>query len=356
MPPNFWQKHNLLSYCLTPFSTVYRIIIFLRRLLYKLKIKKTTHFKIPIIVVGNITIGGTGKTPLVIWLASFLKQQGYRPGIVSRGYGGKTIYPCVVDAKSSAEQVGDEPLLIVRNTQCPLVVDPNRVNAVKKLLTDCDCNIVISDDGLQHYALGRDMEIAVVDSARKWGNGFCLPAGPLREPVSRLNTVDFIVFNSGNQDISLPCSSSGSVQDAGKSTQRAQAMETAIVMRLTPFDFCQVINPHKTRMISDFKNKTIHAVAGIGNPQRFFDSLRAMGLMIIEHPFADHYQFQFKDFSFAPEETIIVMTEKDAVKCEVFADARFWYLPVRATLPEDFGIQILNKMNRRRNVGRIKPT
>ncbi len=344
MMQDCWQHRTFLTYCLTPFSGIYRIITSLRRLLFRLKIKKTTHFKIPIIIVGNITVGGTGKTPLVIWLANFLKQQGFKPGIVSRGYGGKNVcYPCAVTINSDPQQVGDEAVLIARNTHCPMVVDPNRVRAVTQLLQDHDCNIVISDDGLQHYALGRTIEIAVIDAARGFGNGFCLPAGPLREPVKRLDEVDFVIINGKLEH------DNGSIQKR-RSAQGALATEPTkeqaeINMLLISADFCQLINSVNTKKSDYFKNQTVHAVAGIGNPQRFFDSLRAMGLTIIEHLFADHYNFQLKDFNFAKPDEWIIMTEKDAVKCQAFADDRYWYLPVRAELPENFGAQLLGKIS-----------
>lgn len=298
---NFWYSKNLLAYCLLPLSFLYRIIIALRKWLYQRNIKPVTRFNVPVIIVGNITVGGTGKTPLVIWLAHFLKQQGYKPGIVSRGYGGVAAqYPVMVTATSDVKVVGDEPLLIARNTQCPLVVDPNRVQAVKKLLADTECNIVISDDGLQHYALGRNVEMIVVDGDRKFGNQFCLPAGPLREPMTKLTNVDLIVT-------------------------------TGVEQVLVPHAFCQVTNSNITQTLNYFQNKTVHAVAGIGNPQRFFKLLRKMGLTVIEHAFPDHHVFQPKDLCFG-EDAIILMTEKDAVKCEKFAGENVWYLSVRAEL------------------------
>lgn len=309
---NFWYRKNLFSYFLLPLSFLYRAITAARKFLYKTKLKKITNFNVPVIIVGNITVGGTGKTPLVIWLANFLKQQGYKPGIVSRGYGGKSAqYPVIVTANSDPKVVGDEPLLIVRNAQCPMVVDPNRVQAVKQLLAGTDCNIVISDDGLQHYALGRDVEIVVVDGERKFGNQFCLPAGPLREPISRLNSVDFVITNG-------------------------------IEQKLMPASFRQVNNPSINQSVNYFKNKTIHAVAGIGNPQRFFNSLRELGLNIIEHPFPDHYFFQSHDVNFGDE--VVVVTEKDAVKCEKFAGDNVWCLAVRAELPEKFKTDLLSKL------------
>jgi tetraacyldisaccharide 4'-kinase len=305
-----WQTKNTLAYLLLPLSFLYRTIIAIRKWLYQKKIKKTTTFPVPVIVVGNITVGGTGKTPLVIWLANFLRQHGYHPGIVSRGYGAKALqYPMTVMPESDPSLVGDEPLLIVRNTQCPMVVDPQRVRAVKKLLLDTRCDIVISDDGLQHYALGRAIEMVVVDGARKFGNEFCLPAGPLREPIARLNTVNFVITNGVEQ-------------------------------KLIPTSFRRVNNSTIVQTVNDFKNKTIHAVAGIGYPPRFFNLLRELGLTIIEHSFPDHHKFQATDLIFS-EDAIIVMTEKDAVKCEKFAQDTVWYLAVEAQLNAEVGEKIL---------------
>ena len=290
-----------------PLAFLYYVIISLRRFFYKIGLKKTKYFSVPVIVVGNITVGGTGKTPLVIWLAHVLKQQGFKPGIVSRGYGGKMRhYPLIVNSKSIVTQTGDEALLIARQTQCPVVIDPERVNAVQTLLQTTDCNIVISDDGLQHYALGRDIEIAVIDGTRRFGNGFYLPAGPLRESVKQLATVDFVVSNGA-----------------------AQSCEYA--MQLMVNRFHQVTQPDVSVDANFFSNKTIHAVAGIGNPARFFATLRQLGLIIIEHPFPDHYLFKKTNFNYG-DDAIIVMTEKDAVKCEQFATKNFWYLPVQANV------------------------
>jgi tetraacyldisaccharide 4'-kinase len=307
---SFWASRNFVAYCLTPLSLLYRLIIGLRRFSYRHGLKKITRFKVPVIVVGNITTGGTGKTPLVIWLVDFLKQQGFKPGIVSRGYGGRSLcYPQIVYPNSDPKEVGDEAVLLTRRTQCPMVIDPKRVNAVKKLLQDTNCNIVISDDGLQHYALERDIEIAVIDGERRFDNGFCLPAGPLREPIKRLKEVDFIVSNG-------------------------KAETSEYQMRLVSEDF----------LLEKFKNKVVHAVAGIGNPQRFFKTLHGLGLMIIEHTFPDHYLFKANDFGFLKENEFVIMTEKDWVKCEAFVDERFLCLPVRAELDKKFGEQLLNKL------------
>jgi tetraacyldisaccharide 4'-kinase len=311
--PDYWYKPSFFCYLLAPFACLYRLIVATRCLLYKYGIKKVTKFEIPIIIVGNITVGGTGKTPLVIWLAKFLRNHGFRPGIISRGYGGhNTIYPYEVNNNSNVAEVGEEALLIKRRTQCPMVVAPHRVKAVQKLLETSNCNIVISDDGLQHYALGRDIEIAVIDAERCFGNGFCLPAGPLREPIKRLQEVDFIV-------------------------------ETSKSMQLLPNKLYNITNPDLTKTLSKFGGKTVHAIAGIGNPQRFFKMLSNNNIKVIEHPFPDHYAYRSWDLTFN-DKLPILMTEKDAVKCEQFADQKYWCVPVSAKLDNLFAENFLSKL------------
>ncbi len=270
-------------------------------------------------MIGNLTVGGSGKTPLLIEIAKFLQKKGWRPGIISRGYGGKaTHYPCRVHAKSNPREVGDEPLLIVRHTACPTIVDPKRSRGVKALLGKTNCNIVLSDDGLQHLALGRNIEIVVIDGQRRFGNGFCLPAGPLREPISRLKTVDFIV-------------------------SKGKACPNEFEMKVISGHFYQLIQPENKKNADYFYGKKLHAVAGIGNPEQFFSSLRTLGLTIIEHPFPDHHFFKLRDFNYG-KDAIILMTEKDAVKCEGLVDARLWCLKAKATLDESFYNALLGRI------------
>jgi tetraacyldisaccharide 4'-kinase len=299
---------------LLPLSWLFRLIIIIRRWLYQLKIKKVNRFSVPIIVIGNITVGGTGKTPLVIWLANLLSQQGYKPGIVSRGYKVKNITkPRLITTNSSVTEAGDEPLIIARHTNCPIAITPNRSKAIELLINQHNCNIIISDDGLQHYAMARDIEIVVVDGQRQFGNGWLLPAGPLREPISRLKSVDFVVYNTVN-------------------------------MHLQPATSLTAVNDNQRYLnISELTSKKVHAVAGIGNPQRFFTTLRQLGLQIIEHPFPDHYNFQKNDIDF-DKNSIIIMTEKDAVKCTEISDSRHWFLPVTVELEKDLTNNILSRI------------
>lgn len=294
-----WYQKNIICYFLFPLSLLYRAIIFIRRFLYQYKIFSVTRVTVPVIVVGNITVGGTGKTPLVIALVNFLKTNGLRPGVVTRGYRKKSKAACVVDQNSDPIFVGDEAVLIAKNTNVPVISGANRAKNAKLLIEKFQCDVIVSDDGLQHYALARDLEIAVIDSSRRFGNGFCLPAGPLREPISRLKSVDCIVANG-----------------------IAQSGEFSMQFILD--DVISVIDDNKKILFSELAHKKIMALAGIGNPKRFFDALTVKNLTFDKKIFPDHYPFQKKDFEgiFAD---IILMTEKDAVKCRAFADARFFY-------------------------------
>ncbi|MEE8387397.1 MAG: tetraacyldisaccharide 4'-kinase [Acidiferrobacterales bacterium] len=301
---NRWQTINIVSLALWPLSIIYCVIVALRRLAYQTGVLKSISVGLPVIVVGNITVGGTGKTPLVIWLADWLKTQGHRPGIVLRGYGGKSkIWPRQVQAESSAVDVGDEAVLLARRTACPVVAAPDRVAAARELVHHTDCTIIISDDGLQHYRLRRDYEISVVDGQRGYGNGFCLPAGPLREPAGRVKKVNLVVTNG-------------------------KAEEGTLTMEVKPTAF-RNIRSNKQVPLNDFKNKAVHAIAGIGNTARFFDTLRSIGTKTVNHPFPDHYRFSENDLDFGDNLDIII-TEKDAVKCTRFAGTNCWVLMVDA--------------------------
>lgn len=316
---NAWYQKSPLLYSLVPFSLIYQAIVRSKRWLYVSGYKKQQRFSAPIIIVGNLTVGGTGKTPLLIELVHFFSKNGYRPGVVTRGYGGKPkTLPLLVTPDTCPEASGDEALLIAQKTRCPVMVSPKRVLGVEKLISDHHCNIILSDDGLQHYALHRDIEIAVVDGARRFGNEFCLPAGPLREPKNRLKDVDFIV-TQGNPEPG----------EWG--------------MQLRPEPIYALLNPHQKLDLARAQQKPIHAIAGIGNPSRFFNQLTAMGFTVLPHAFPDHYVYQYEDIRFEDNLTVI-MTEKDAVKCELFADHRHWCLPVKAQYDEQLNGLLLNKL------------
>lgn len=284
-----WYSRHFLSCLLFPFSLLYRMVIFVRRLLYRSHVFKTHHLPAPVVVVGNITVGGTGKTPFVIALVKALQAAGIRPGIITRGYRGRnTAWPCVVCAEDSPLLLGDEAVLLAQKTNVPVVAGPKRVEDALFLLEKYKVDVIISDDGLQHYALDRDLEIVLIDETRRFGNGFCLPAGPLREPQSRLKTVDIVVRNG-------------------------------VEMKFVIDDIVSLQN--SSQSLSVDANTTVIAIAGIGNPLRFFESLKEKGLCFDEKIFPDHYAFQKNDINKLTQD-IIIMTEKDAVKCKDFADAR----------------------------------
>ncbi len=314
-----WYSQNMLTHLLKPVSWLFCGIVAIRRTLYSLKILKSTKLDVPVIVIGNISVGGTGKTPLVIWVAKFLKESGFTPGIISRGYQGKAkSWPQQVRPDSDPVIVGDEAILISRQAACPMAVGPDRVAAAKALLKYSDCDIIISDDGLQHYALQRTIEVIVVDGVRRFGNGYCLPAGPLRETTSRLDKVDFVVTNG------IAAQGEFAMRYSGK-----------ILVNLTQTD--------SKLMLSEFKNKKVHAVSAIGNPQRFFDYLRGQGLDIIEHIFPDHYMYTRDDIIF-DDDLAVIMTEKDAVKCQRYSLENYWYLPVNVEMKKEFGLRLLDKI------------
>lgn len=315
---SWYQKHPL-RWLLLPLSFVYRFIVFLRKHAYQRDILTRHKMPVPVIVVGNISVGGTGKTPFVIWLAEQLKQTGYSPGIISRGYGSKApAYPFEVNSDSSASQAGDEPLLISRRTQCPVIIDPDRSQAAVHLLSRHHCDVIISDDGLQHYALKRDIEITLVDGNRRFGNKLCLPAGPLREPMSRLKTVDFVVYNGSEEN-------------------------PLYQMQLDAAEWVNLVDSSKRLPVNAFADREVHAVAGIGNPQRYFDLLCDYKMIVHPHAFADHHAFSMGDLNFG-DNLPLLMTEKDAVKCQQYAQAHHWYLPVSARIDDDLLQAIVKKL------------
>jgi tetraacyldisaccharide 4'-kinase len=314
-----WYSPRLtaLAALLLPLSLLFGVLVALRRLLYRCGVLRSVRLPVPVVVVGNITVGGSGKTPLVATLARALEERGFHPGIVSRGHGRDDEHgtPVGVGPDADPGRVGDEPLLLAR-AGYPVVVGRDRVAAGRALLAwHPACDVILSDDGLQHYRLARSVEIAVVDAARALGNGWLLPAGPLREPASRLDEVHAVVVLRGPGDA------------AGLERPGAHAMT------LVPDRFVRVNDPLATAPASAFARERVHALAGIGHPARFFAQLAAMGIAATPHALADHYRFAPGDLGIADAEAIL-MTEKDAVKCEPFADERCWYLPVRARVDE----------------------
>lgn len=327
--PSQWQTVSWPQILLFPISLIFYLLVSLRGFLYRVGLIKSVRLPVPVVVVGNITIGGAGKTPFTIALVKKLKALGLKPGVISRGYGRETQSVLSVQADSLATEVGDEPLLIARSAQCPVFVGADRIQAGQALLNaNPDCNIIISDDGLQHYRMRRDYEIVIVDAVRGFGNQLLLPAGPLREPIRRLENVDVIIYNQ---------------QSGSSNTNELLRRDKTYQMQLSPADLYQLSAPQHTALPSQFKRKKVVAVAGIGHPQRFFDTLMALGLSFEPIAFADHATYGASDFA-KIDADVIVMTEKDAVKCEVFADDRFWVLPVNAQLPPPLITALIEKL------------
>ncbi len=312
------DTRGIVNYLLLPVSGIFYLLSRFRKFLYKVKLFTIYDFNVDVIVVGNITVGGSGKTPIVITLAKHFRQQGKRVGVVSRGYGGSHQQGSLsVNQNTEAQLSGDEPLLIAIQAQVPVMVNTDRAQAVKDLVIEHNVDLVISDDGLQHYAMGRQVEIVVVDGKRRFGNGFFLPAGPLRESESRLKTVDFII-NNGAEHVGEITSTLKALMFVNVATNEEQ-----------PLEF--------------FNQKTCHAVAGIGYPQRFFDTLIQLGVEVETHAFADHYTFTQTDLAF-DDDYPILMTAKDCVKCIEFATDQMWYLHVEAELSDDFLTELTNKL------------
>ena len=319
-PEQHWYRLSALSLALWPASLVYRLLVALRRFAYSSGALQALRLPVPVIVVGNVVAGGTGKTPLVLWLAAALRKRGWKPGILSRGYRGSAAAPMEVAAASPAELVGDEPLLLARHGGCPVWIGRERATAAAGLLAaHPECDVLILDDGLQHYRIARDIEIAVEDE-RGAGNGFLLPAGPLREPASR--RVDAWVANTASCGTHSPC----------------------FRMDLRGDTFRRVAAPRVSAPAAAFAGKRLHAVAGIGNPQRFFDHLARLGLATVNHAFPDHHAYAASDLDFGDCEALL-MTEKDAVKCESFAREHWYALQVEAELAPAFFDFILAKLN-----------
>lgn len=322
---NFNSKCENIGRCLLmPFSYLYIAINNYQR---KSQTKNLTKLACPVIVVGNITVGGTGKTPLTIHIVKLLQQAGYKPAIITRGYGGKsTTWPQSVTADSDASLVGDEAVLMAQRTNVPVYAGANRLESVAQLLKAHDCDVIVSDDGMQHYKLPRDIQIAVIDGKRQLGNGYCLPAGPLREKKQRLDSCDLIVVN-------------------GKSTlDEASHKENHYFEMNLSGKILINLSTNEEKQLTDFSDQEVQALTGIGNPQRFYSTLEAQGLKLITNSFPDHYAFDKNDLLFS-DDAIVIMTEKDAVKCKplIGATKQYWYLPVTANLSDDFDDLLLNK-------------
>lgn len=316
-----WHERAGWLILLWPVSVLFQALSKIRRWLQQPKRRPADHTA-PLIVVGNISLGGTGKTPLLITLCEELQMQGFKPGIISRGYGGAApSYPLSVDGDSDVRHSGDEAFLIAEKTGCPVYVDPDRSAALQALLCNEDVDVVLSDDGLQHYKLYRDLEIVVVDGERLFSNGFCMPAGPLRESVSRLNEVQYIVVN-------------------GEPAREIPQLKSASTMQLQPRSLVNLVSGEKRPFAGapfNMGNK-LQAVSALGNPQRFYSLLERLPYQVETFSFPDHHNFTAADFEEQgiDEHQPVVMTEKDAVKCRQFAKSNFWYLSVEVNIESQF--------------------
>lgn len=314
-----WYGSGKSYWLLCPLAWLFEAAVRLRRQIYTSFPQRP--LPVPVIVVGNLTVGGTGKTPLVVWLARFLRARGIRPGVICRGYGGKRLGPVVVTEGADPIMVGDEAVLLARLCGCPVVAGKQRRRAAEWLLAHEDCQVIISDDGLQHYKLPRQIEILVVDGIRRFGNGRCLPAGPLREPVGRRQAVDLVVCH-------------GPLAEPGE--WRMQLLANKAI---------SLVDEHRWLPLHNWQGQSVHAMAGIGHPQRFFELLRERGIAVHRHVFPDHHRYNRREINFAGDLPVL-MTEKDAVKCLPLADQRHWYVPVSAHLPGGFGECVLKLLRK----------
>jgi tetraacyldisaccharide 4'-kinase len=299
-----WYERASPPWWLLPLSLTYGAVAGSRRYLYAKQLRKSTRLPAPVVVVGNLSVGGTGKTPLVCWLVERLIELKFKPGIVTRGYGGTSRAVRLIDSSDDPKVVGDESILLARRTRATVAIGRDRA-AASQLLVNAGCDIVVSDDGLQHYALARDCEIVVIDGDRRFGNGWLLPAGPLREPPGRLKVADAVVVNGGRALLK------------GAFSMRLEAKVAVALLG-------GALQP-----LAALGGKTVHAIAGIGNPERFFNMLRSRGIEVCGHPLADHAHLTRADIEFFDDKPVL-MTEKDAVKCTAFAGERHWYVPVNA--------------------------
>lgn len=325
--PGFWQSRSLAAILLLPLSALFWLLSRIRRLLFHCGLLTVRRVPVPVVVVGNIAVGGSGKTPVVAWLVTRLREAGFTPGIVSRGYGGRARGVALVGADDDPGEYGDEPVLLAQLARCPVAVGAARVEAALALLAAYpDCDVIVSDDGLQHYRLHRDVEIAVVDEAAL-GNRWLLPAGPLREGLPRLRRVDVVIAHG-------PLS---------RSVVRRLHGQPVFTMRLEGTHVRALADPADQRPLADFRGRRVHAIAGIGRPQRFFAQLAAHGLDVVPHAFADHHRFSPADLDVGVGEPKI-LTAKDAVKCRPFAPPDSWEFPVTARIGAGAIERILEKL------------
>jgi tetraacyldisaccharide 4'-kinase len=325
-----WYGSSGAAALLAPLSWLYGAVVAARRSAYARGWFASHHVARPIVVIGNLTVGGTGKTPLTVWLALALRERGYRVGIVSRGYGRSGDAPRAVEPDDDWRVVGDEPLLLRRHASCPTIVGTDRVAAANALVAQ-GVDVILADDGLQHLRLARDFELVVVDGARGFGNQRLLPAGPLREGISRLSTANVIVVNGKAEHASL----AGAIA-------AVPAARHVLEMRLELGDALALAGG-ESRPLDRFRGELVHAVAGIGNPARFFRELRGRGIEPVEHAFPDHHPFAPADLDFG-DRLPVLMTEKDAVKCRSFADARLWQVPVAVRFGEAHARELLDSL------------
>ncbi|SEP95335.1 tetraacyldisaccharide 4'-kinase [Basfia succiniciproducens] len=315
----FWYTESWIAYLLLPFSCLFWLMSQCRRWLFQAGIIKSYRAPVPIVIVGNLSVGGNGKTPVVIWLVKALQQKGLRVGVISRGYGSQSaVYPLLVTEKTDPLEGGDEPVLIAQRTQVPVCISANRQQAIELLLQTQPCDVIVSDDGLQHYKLQRDFEIVVVDAQRGFGNGFVMPAGPLRELPSRLDSVDLVIAN-------------------GKANRYSQTVMTLAA------DYAVNLVTKEKRLLTEFESGS--AFAGIGNPQRFFTMLQGFGIQLKQtYEFQDHQKFSAELFAKFSKNEPHFMTEKDAVKCFPFARENWWYVPVEAKITGQSAVNFIENI------------
>lgn len=341
-----WFRNHRAKYWLVPLllplTGLFYLLSSARRLAFNLGLLKSYKLNKPVIVVGNIGIGGNGKTPVVVHLVELAKTLGLNPGVISRGYGGNAeVYPYLLDGTSTSCQAGDEPILIYQRCNVPVVVGADRVANAQRLIEQ-GCDLIISDDGLQHYRLQRDLDIVVIDGKRLFGNGLLLPAGPLREGVWRLQQADLLIYNGS------------------KPSMAEVENDSSLLMTLVAGELIQIKTGEKLSLVNFFKQwQAVNAIAGIGDPQRFFDTLQNLGFNIVEQQgFIDHKNFTVDDFNQFKTDLPLLMTEKDAVKCQAFAQDNWWYLPVDAQFSEQDKqvlLQCLNtKINKDNSTKRIQ--